>query len=211
MAATPIPSRTRLLLIRHGEVEERYHRVFGGRIDMNLSPRGHRQASHLAEHLSAEGFDVAYASPMRRAQQTLMPLSSHSRHPAVTLPDLREVDFGDWTGLAWDEVHARFQVSAFDWLAQIEQGAIRNGECGQSLRTRVEPCLRNMLDQHAGQSVAVVCHGGVIRMLLSILIDVPLAKTAAFEIDYASVTEATVAGGRAEIQLLNFAPWRGRA
>ena len=39
------PSPTRLLLLRHGEVEDRFHRVFGGRIDMDLSPRGHQQAA----------------------------------------------------------------------------------------------------------------------------------------------------------------------
>ncbi len=203
--------KTRLILIRHGEVEERYHRVFGGRIDMNLSERGHQQAAHLREHLGPDGVDAIYVSPMKRAQQTLAPVAAHSRKTPVTMPDLREVDFGDWTGLKWDEVHARFQVSAFDWLAQIEQGAIQNGECARRLRDRIEPCLRSVLEQHPGQTAAVICHGGVIRMMLSILIDVPLSKTAAFEIDYASVTEAIVAGPRAEIQLLNFAPWRGRA
>jgi broad specificity phosphatase PhoE len=144
------------------------------------------------------------------AQQTLAAIAHHSRQAPVTHHDLREVDFGDWTGLKWDEVRERFQVSAFDWLSLIEQGAIQNGECAHRLQARVEPCLRTMLAQHAGQSIAVVCHGGVIRMILAILIDVPLSKTAAFEIDYASVTEASVTESRTEIQLLNFAPWRGR-
>jgi broad specificity phosphatase PhoE len=201
---------TRLLLIRHGEVEDRYHRVFGGRIDMALSERGHRQARHLAEYLPPGSLDAIYASPMRRAQQTLEPLAQHGRQPPVTHADLREVDFGDWTGLKWDEVRERFNVSAFEWLAQIELGAIRNGECGRRLRARVEPCLRSILAQHAGQTVAAVCHGGVIRMILAILLDLPLSKTAAFEIDYASLTETHVNEARTEIQFLNFAPWKGR-
>src|SRR5215207_6500386 len=109
---------TRLILIRHGEVEDRYHRVFGGRIDMELSQRGHRQARLVAEFLTPGSLDAIYASPMLRAQQTLLPLAQHGRQAPVTYHDLREVDFGDWTGLKWDEVRERFQVSAFDWLTQ---------------------------------------------------------------------------------------------
>lgn len=202
-------SKTQLILIRHGEVEERYHRVFGGRIDMELSERGRRQAEALARHFAPGSIDAIYASPMRRAQQTLAPISGHSRVSPVTHHDLREVDFGDWTGLRWDEVQERFQVSAFEWLSQIELGAVRNGECAGRLRARVEPCLRSVLEQHTGQTVAIVCHGGVIRMMLAVLIDVPFSKMASFEIDYASVTEISLKGARAEIQLLNFIPWKG--
>lgn len=201
---------TRLFLIRHGEVEERYHRVFGGRIDMNLSDRGRQQAQALADYFAVGSLDAIYASPMRRAQQTLEPISRHAPRAPVTHPELHEVDFGDWTGLQWDEVRDRFQVSAFDWLAQIEQGAIQNGECGQRLRARIEPCLRTILDGHAQQSVAIVCHGGVIRMMLAVLLDLPLGKMASFEIDYASVTEVLVSASRVEVQLVNFAPWKSR-
>jgi broad specificity phosphatase PhoE len=59
--------------------------------------------------------------------------------------------------------------------------------------------------------VAVVCHGGVIRMILSILLDIPLAKTSVFEIEYASLTQLHLHPGRVEIQLLNFTPWRVQA
>jgi broad specificity phosphatase PhoE len=75
-------------------------------------------------------------------------------------------------------------------------------------RARVEPCLLEILDRHPGQSVAVFCHGGVIRMLLALLLELPLSKMSVFEIDYASVSEIELQPGRMEIQLLNFAPWR---
>ena len=125
---------TRLFLLRHGEVEERYHRVFGGRIDMDLSPRGHEQARALAGFLRRRPIDAIYASPMRRAQQTLAPLASHCPKLAVARPEFREVDFGDWTGLTWEQVHSRYQVSAFDWLEQIERGAIANENAAEVVR-----------------------------------------------------------------------------
>lgn len=199
---------TRLFLLRHGEVEERYHRVFGGRIDMELSPRGHEQAKALAEFLRRRPIDVIYASPMRRAQQTLAPLAGHCSRPAVTRPEFREVDFGDWTGLTWEQVRSRYQASAFDWLDKIEHAQIENAETGQTFRARVEPALRQIVRDHAGQSVAIVCHGGVIRMMLSILLDWPLPRMASFEIDYASLTQVEHHTHKTEVTLLNFAPWR---
>jgi len=204
-------SPTRFFLVRHGEVEESYHHKFGGRIDMDLSPLGHRQAAALAEYLKRHSIDVIYASPMKRAQQTLAALTNHASQPPFTREELREVDFGDWTGLGWDEVRTRYQVSAFEWLHQLEQAAIPNAECAGRLRSRVEPCLQAMRDEHAGQSIVVVCHGGVIRMMLSILLDMPLSKMAGFEIDYASVTWVECHPHKTEVQLLNFTPWRDLA
>ena len=199
---------TRLFLLRHGEVEERYHRVFGGRIDMDLSPRGHEQARALAGFLRRRPIDAIYTSPMRRAQQTLAPLASHCPRAAITHPEFREVDFGDWTGLTWEQVHSRYQISAMDWLEQIERGAIANAETGAAFRSRVEPPLRQIVQEHGGQSVAIVCHGGVIRMMLSILLDLALPKMAAFEIDYASVSQVEHHERKTEANLINFAPWR---
>ena len=203
---------TRLFLIRHSEVETRYHRVFGGsRIDMELSPRGHEQASALARWLRARPLDAIYASPMQRVRQTLAPLLAHNGHAPIVLPDLREVDFGDWTGFNWTQVREKFGVSAFDWLDQMERGAIPNGETAATLRARVEPCLRQILSAHPEESVAVFCHGGVVRMILSLLLELPLGKMAAFEIDYASLTHVDLHPQKTEVKLLNFTPWRDLA
>ncbi len=204
-----LPSSTRLYLLRHGEVETRYHRVFGGsRIDMELSPRGYEQAHALAEYLQATHLDAVYVSSMKRAQQTLAPLLAKNGHQPTVVHDLREVDFGDWTGLNWEEVKVKFQVSAFDWLDKMEQAAIPGAESAQQFRARLQPCLEQIIQQHAGKSVAVVCHGGVIRMLLSILLDLPITKMARMQIEYASVTVVEHHPVMTEIELLNFTPWR---
>ena len=205
MTASP---PTRLFLVRHGEVETRYHRIFGGRIDMELSPRGHEQAKTLATYLQGTHFNSIYVSPMKRAQQTLVPLAAQYAKPAITLPDLREVDFGDWTGLSWQQVQERFGVSAFDWLTKLEAGEVPGAESGPQYRARIEPCLQQILRDCPGQTVAVVCHGGVIRMLLALLLELPLPKLAHFDIEYASVTIVEQRPHRSEVELLNFTPWR---
>jgi len=204
----PAELATHLFLIRHGEVETGYHRVFGGRIDMNLSPRGLEQARRTAEHLRGHKFDAIFASPMKRAQQTLAPLLEHRRTRPTTLDELREVDFGDWTGLNFLQVRERFGAHAYQWLDYIERGSIPNGENANDLRARIAPCVLRMLSGQEGKSVAVVCHGGVIRVILSVLLDLPLARMACFEVDYASITWVEIQPHRIEVQLLNFTPWR---
>ena len=204
--ATP---STRLLLIRHGEVEDSYHRIFGGRIDMNLSPRGHEQAALLARYLGGKTVHAAYASPMKRVQQTLAPYAAGNAPRAVVMPDLREVDFGDWTGHNWEEIQTKFGLSAYDWLELLEQNKIPNAEPGAAYRGRVEACIRRIVADHAGETVAVFCHGGIVRMLLSIVLQLPLTAFAHFDVSYASLTEVELRPARKpEVNLLNFTPWR---
>ncbi len=205
---TPPAATTRLWLVRHAEVEARYQNTFGGRIDMDLSPRGRTQAKALAGYLRGKTFDAVYASPMKRVQQTLAPLLPNGAPAHAILPGLREIDFGDWTGYNWFQVQKKFGVHPYDWLDEIELGAVPNGETGLQFRSRVEPCLFEIIRRHPGGRTAVFCHGGVIRMMLAILLDLPLPKTNAFEIEYASVTQVALHPHLNEIELLNFTPWR---
>jgi len=199
---------TRLILLRHGEVEMRYQRVFGGRIDMGLSPHGQDQVRALAAHLKALPIEGLYVSPMKRAQQSVAPLAAANRRTPIILPELQEVDFGAWTGLRWEQVRERFGVTAFDWLRELDRGGIPEAESMTDFRRRVEAALGRVCAAHAGGTVAVMCHGGVIRMMLASLLDLPLPKMAAFEIDYASMTVVDHHPRKTEVQLLNYTPWR---
>jgi len=206
---------TRLYFIRHGEVEERYHRIFGGsRIDMGLSPLGHRHAQALADWFGSGALDAVYASPMLRVQQTAAPLLESVGISPVVLADLREVDFGDWTGFGWHEVQEKFGVVAYDWLELLENGGMPNGENAATLLGRVRPCLQRVVDENPHRSVAVVCHGGIIRVMLALLLEVPLAHMAHFNIDYGSVTMLELQPHKkhaVEIELLNFCPISDRS
>lgn len=204
----PTHTPTILHLIRHAEVEARYQGVFGGRIDMELSPRGQDQATTLANHFRGTRFDLIYASPMKRVQQTLAPVLKYCATKPVILPKLYEVDFGDWTGLNFDEVKNQFGYSASEWLKQLDRGTIPNGENIAAYRARIAACLQEILASCPGQTAAVFCHGGVIRMLLSLLLNLPFAEMDRFEIEYTSITSVSVKPERTRIQLLNFTPWR---
>jgi broad specificity phosphatase PhoE len=203
-----VEAPTRLWLIRHAEVEPAYQGVFGGRIDMNLSERGHEQAAALARYLRRHPWQAVYSSPMKRVQQTLAPVQAQGGPPPEILDGLREVDFGDWTGLTWEEVQTRFGKSAFAWLDELEAGRVSNAENAATFEARLEPALRQILTKESGRQVAVFCHGGVIRMLMAMLLGWPLSRMSAFQIEYASITRIGLLPNHAELQLVNFTPWR---
>jgi broad specificity phosphatase PhoE len=204
---------TRLFLCRHAEVEEQYHRVFGGRIDMGLSALGHTQAEALAMWLATRGIQTVYASPMQRVQLTLAPFLQRFAGTPTLLPGLREVDFGDWTGCGWNEIEQKFGMSAYNWLELMETDAIPGGERVSEFRDRVTRSLAHIVANSEDQTVAVFAHGGVIRMALAVLLNLPLSKFEHIEVDYASATwvdigEIKAGRARTEIQLLNFTAWR---
>lgn len=201
---------TQLYLIRHGEVEERYHRVFGGsRIDMELSDLGRQHGEAVARWLASTPLEAIYASPMVRVQQTLAPLAEVKGVSPITIEGFREMDFGDWTGHRWDSIQENFGVSAFDWLEIIENPGLPNGESAADLADRVWPALLEILSAHPHQSVAIFCHGGIIRVILSLLLGQPLNRMAHFNIEYGSVSIVEVQPEKkhaVEIELLNFCP-----
>lgn len=201
---------TQLYLIRHGEVEERYHKVFGGsRIDMGLSPLGQRHAEAVGQWLKDTPLDAIYASPMQRVRQTLAPTATMRGMEPTFLDGLREVDFGDWTGHRWDQVQSIFGVSAFDWLEIIENDGIPAGEPVSQIKSRVGECTARILAAHPHQRVAVFCHGGIIRVMLALMLDMPLMRMAHFNIEYGSISVVEVQPEKkhaVEIELLNFQP-----
>jgi broad specificity phosphatase PhoE len=199
-----------LYFIRHGEVEEKYHKVFGGsRIDMGLSPLGVKHGEAIAAWLKDTHLDALYASPMLRVQQTLAPLATQRAMQPQLMAGLREVDFGDWTGNRWDQVQTHFGVSAFDWLEIIESNGIANGEDIDSLKSRVRECLLHITHAHPHGKVAIFCHGGIIRVMIALLLEMPLKHMAHFNIEYGSISLVELVPDRKhaiEIELLNFQP-----
>ena len=133
--------------------------------------------SCLARYLRSRTVNAIYASPMKRVRQTLQRWVVNGRAAARRLcrSCARWISVA-WTGLTFGQVQDRYGVSAWEWLRKLEGAAVPDGECAATFRSRVEPCLRRIIGDHPGQEVAIVCHGGVIRMILAILLDLPLSR-----------------------------------
>lgn len=172
---------TTLYLIRHGETDWNLNGRWQGHVDVPLNSVGYKQAGLLAQRLRAEGvrIDVIYSSDLARAYQTAWALSEAVGKPVELLPALREIDLGTWGGLTRDEIRERYPVE----FALLEQGQDipRGGaENLAMLRKRVVEVTEALIGQHSGETLALVTHGGPIRMLLAHAADEPDANRMPF-------------------------------
>jgi probable phosphoglycerate mutase len=147
-----------ILLIRHGETRLNAARVVQP-VDTPLSEVGMRQAEALAQRLRAGPLAALVSSDLARAAMTAEPVARATRLPVISEPMLRERNFGDLRGRAYDTL-------GFDPLAM--EGAPPNGESMPDFRDRVARAFTAMLALQArlGGNLAVVTHGLVVRAIL---------------------------------------------
>lgn len=164
----------RLLLIRHGETEWNRLSRMQGQTDTCLSEAGEMQARALATRLRAEEIDTAYASDLQRAWRTAE-LATAGRGIAVRRdPVWREMSFGQWEGLTYDQVIQRDADLAERRLRNPAHVAPPEGEHLLDVQRRVLPAVERLRVQHDGQTVLVATHGGTLRVLVCSLLGMDL-------------------------------------
>lgn len=160
-----IPGATTLYLIRHGESTAQAERIVGGvRGDRGLTPLGVWQAQRLRDRLAATGeieADLLIASTMPRARQTAEIIAPALGLLIVWDDDVQEIRPGAADGLTSAEAEERYHVSALqrDPARPMAPG----GESWVRFAERVGDALERIARQHAGKTVVVVCHAGVVE------------------------------------------------
>ena len=152
---------TELLLVRHGETDWNRDRRFQGHADPPLNETGREQAHALAADLAGERIQLVYTSDLRRARETAEIVAARLEADVVALRELREIDVGEWQGLTWPEIEARYPEGARAWH---EHGhGWETGETYDELGERVVSALRRIAADHPEERVLVIGHGGTIR------------------------------------------------
>jgi len=156
---------TRLLLIRHGETAWNAEHRIQGRLDVPLSTTGVWQSGRLAERLASEEINAIVASDLARAWMTGMPLANALGLSMVPEPRLRERVFGIFEGKTLDDIAAEHPEEFAAWRARDVDWRIPGGESGTEFICRVLAAMQEIAEQYAGQTVAVVTHGGVLDVV----------------------------------------------
>jgi probable phosphoglycerate mutase len=182
---------TRLLLVRHGESLATVNEVVGGRLGCTgLSELGKQQSARLRDRLDAghePHIDVVYSSPLRRAAETAEIAAAGLGLDIAYDDDLEEHRPGDADGLAWKDVELRFGVYIPELhpYARMAPGAESLGE----FHFRVNATVHRLVEAHPGQTVLVVCHGGVIDMVFRGMLGLPYQPRYDLWTTNASITE----------------------
>jgi len=153
---------TRLLVIRHGETAWNRETRIQGHIDIPLNDTGRWQARQVAQALQDEGLHAVYSSDLQRAQDTAQAIAQASGVALVVDVQLRERHFGSLEGLTQDEITQTRPDEARRWRERDPAYGPDGGETLQAFYDRCVSALTRLAQQHPGQTIAVVAHGGVL-------------------------------------------------
>jgi probable phosphoglycerate mutase len=159
------PTFTRLIAIRHGETDWNAQARLQGQLDIDLNERGRAQAAALARALQSEPIDAIYASDLRRAMDTALPLAQAAGVGVRALATLRERAFGYFEGMTYAEIEQRHPEEAVRWRRRDPEFAIGGGESLCGFQERCVSAVTGIASAHAAQTVAIVAHGGVLDAL----------------------------------------------
>ena len=195
MVEIPTNSPTRICLVRHGETEWNAERRIQGQIDIGLNETGHRQARAAGRWLKTAGIVALYSSDLKRAWTTARAIGTEIGLVPTALPEMRERRYGVFEGLTYDEAKRNHP----DGYAAFEgRNADYDFEHGESLQTmfyRVTGKLKELAARHAGETIAVVLHGGVLDIVNRFVRGNPLEMPRDFLIPNAGINWVSTADG----------------
>ncbi len=163
---------TTLYLIRHGETNANVAGLWQGSTDSPLNERGLAQARALAQRIAREHLPISviYSSPLRRARQTAeLVAEALGGVPIILDAGLAEYHLGEWEGLSYDQL--RHEKRLWERMADDPDFAPPGGESPRQFAMRLLQSFTKIIQQHPGETVAIVGHGGALATTLSLLID----------------------------------------
>lgn len=171
----------RILLARHGETPWNAEGRYQGQEDIALSPVGLAQARALGERLRDASITRAVASPLSRARHTAELALGERDLPLTLDPGFMEIAHGTWEGLLASEIRERDPELLRAWRESPHEVLMPEGESLQHVLDRAWPALERACDGlGADDTLLVVAHDAVNRVLLCRILGIPLARLWSF-------------------------------
>lgn len=179
---------TRLYIVRHGETEwNREKRTQGCSNDYSLSQEGKLQAIAAAKRFKDLHLDTIYSSDLKRAFETAQEISKAVSVPVNISEGLREMNFGCWEGLTFDEIMIKYADIYKVWSTKPKETIIPQGETLVMLQERVIHAVNDILLKHKGENILIVSHGISIKVLILSILGMDISHHSRIRIDNASI------------------------
>ena len=156
----------RLFVLRHGETVFTRERRFAGWRDSPLTDAGLRQSEAAAAALSGVAISAVFASPLERARTSAEAVAKPHRLAVQIMPAFRELGFGAWEGRTRAEVEAAEPALYDVWRTAPDRFAAPGGESLPTVAKRVAEGIETLRADHDGESVVLVTHAVVIRLIV---------------------------------------------
>ena len=176
-----------LFMLRHGAVDADGVKRYLGQTDLSLSREGRRQAGHWARWFAGVPVQRIVCSDLKRSAESAEIIGKQCGIAPQTFAALREIDLGQWEGLAFSEVKARFPGAYEQRGRDLAGWRPPGGESFGDLRRRVVACFEHI---RAGtpENILFVGHAGVNRVLLCHLLGLPLQRLFGLGQDHAGLS-----------------------
>ncbi len=163
----------RLIIVRHGETEENVSGITQGHIHGHLSKAGIAQVKKLAKELSGEKIDAVFSSDLGRCIDTTHAILRFHSSPVHYTRALRERSYGVYEG----GPHTKFREDAMAASdTPYHKLKPKGGESYVDVKRRVSRLTSRLPKRYSDKSVLLVTHGGVVRCLVSIYLEIPLIR-----------------------------------
>jgi alpha-ribazole phosphatase len=194
-----------LFLIRHAQTKHSDDHRYQGTTDAPLNETGKLQAEEIAKRLNDKKIEAIYSSDLQRSVQTADFIAKEHKLPINQDERLREISFGDWEGMSYNEIQAQFPDLLEQWINDPAHHSPPNGETLTQLASRVKSAIDEIKSKHTkeNQTVLLVTHGGVIRTLLCMVLGVELNSHLQFDCATGSLSIISFYDEYANLRLLN--------
>lgn len=175
-----------LFLIRHGQTNKNISNALHKKGDEEtLNNEGKEQIIKTAAKLKAQRITKIYCSNEIRAMESAKIISEICEVPMETISGFEERNWGDYSGKPWSEVKLILDPMNLD---ERYLYIPPNGESWKDFETRLNETLTKIKNGHDGDNVCVVTHGGAIRALMPLLLNVPKEESFKYDPKNASIT-----------------------
>ena len=178
---------TTIFFIRHGQTLWNKTLRYQGHSDIELSAEGLAQAEQVSLRLRREPFSAIYCSDLVRAVVTAEKVAAPHSLPVVAMPEFREVGFGEWEGLKYDQICSGWSSEIENFFRFPSKVQIPGGESFHDVQKRTNAGLEILRQRHDGECIAVVTHGGAIRTMLCSALGIHLDNLWSFRQDNTAV------------------------
>ena len=158
--------RTRFYLIRHGETDWNKAGRYQGRTNIDLNAEGREQARLLGERFRFLPLDALYVSPLNRAVETANEVARTTGITPVTDEHFIEINFGEWEGHTIEELSEKFGTAYTDFFKDPFDHPVPGEGSFQNAMDRAIEGFNILAKRHQGQNVAIISHGGLLRVML---------------------------------------------
>ena len=200
-----LDNRTRLLLVRHGEITTSREWRYVGHLDVDLTETGVEQMKRIGERLKNERVDVLLSSDLQRTRKGAEIIGTMIGAKPQPNAAFREINLGEWEGLTRDEIVAQFPVDFEERSQNLPYFRIRNGESFADLQDRVIRQIETVLEEYKGKNIALIAHGGVNRVIITHVLGMELSNLTRIDQAYGCLNIIDYFDGMPVLRLLNSA------